>query len=519
MATASAFAVDPIFHTSDRCMACHNGLVDSSGKDISIGANWRGSLMAHSARDPYWQAAVRREITDHPEARQVIEDKCASCHMPMARFMLKTNGNQGNVFTHLPLASARSPMDALANDGVSCTMCHQITQEKLGTKESFTAGFVVDSQTPFGERSVFGPYDVDAGRTRVMQSSAQFVPTTSKHLQNPAFCASCHTLYTHALDSAGNEVGELPEQVPYLEWKHSAYRQSRTCQSCHMPTLAKSTPITSVLGQPREGFSQHVFRGGNFLLPKIFIRHRIELGVAALPADLAKTANETTAHLQSKSAIIMIQPSKISDDRLQAEVSVKNLAGHKLPSAYPSRRVWLNLTIRDRVGRVIFSSGKLNPDGSIEGNDNDTDSTRFEPHYTVIENPGQVQIYEAIMEDHQGKVTTGLLYGVNYGKDNRLLPVGFEKQTAPRDIAVQGKAVTDANFNDQGDSILYSLVVDKSRSPFTVEAKLYYQPIGYRWAKNLQTYDTAETQRFVRYFDGLAPESAVVLAQVQKIVE
>ena len=49
------------FRTSDRCVACHNELKTSSGEDISIGYQWRASIMANSARDPYWQGSVRRE--------------------------------------------------------------------------------------------------------------------------------------------------------------------------------------------------------------------------------------------------------------------------------------------------------------------------------------------------------------------------------------------------------------------------------------------------------------------------
>ncbi len=508
-----------MFHTSDRCMACHNGLVDKSGKDISIGANWRGAMMAQSARDPYWQAGVRREIMDHKSAQEAIEDKCASCHMPMARFTAKAVGTSGAVFQHLPVAPAVTQGDILASDGVSCAMCHQITEEKLGTEESFTAGFVVDMQTPLGQRAVYGPFEIDAGRRRVMQSSAQFIPTTKSHLQDAAFCASCHTLYTHALGPDCEVVGELPEQVPYLEWKHSAYRESRTCQSCHMPVLQEPTAVTSVLGLPREAFSQHVFRGGNFFMPKLFSRYRVELGVEAMPSELTRTMELTEAHLQTKTAQVEIRQAGVRNDRLQVEVSVKNLAGHKLPTAYPSRRVWLELVVRDKDGRMIFTSGKLDKDGSIEGNDNDTDSERFEPHYSVIENPEQVQIYEAIMVDHQGQVTTGLLSGVRYIKDNRLLPEGFDKKTAHEDIAVHGAAAEDTNFNDKGDLILYSIATDKSQSPYHVEVMLRYQPIAYRWAQNLSTYKAMETERFVGYYNEMAHESIVILAQDQKILE
>jgi hypothetical protein len=52
---------DRTFQTSDRCIACHNGLSTPSGQDVSIGFAWRASIMANSSREPYWQASVRRE--------------------------------------------------------------------------------------------------------------------------------------------------------------------------------------------------------------------------------------------------------------------------------------------------------------------------------------------------------------------------------------------------------------------------------------------------------------------------
>src|SRR6476659_8324321 len=71
--------VKPDFQTSDRCLACHNGLQSPSGEDVSIGFAWRASIMANSSRDPYWQASVRRESIDHPESQASIEDECSVC--------------------------------------------------------------------------------------------------------------------------------------------------------------------------------------------------------------------------------------------------------------------------------------------------------------------------------------------------------------------------------------------------------------------------------------------------------
>ncbi|MGH7696967.1 MAG: hypothetical protein ACRENH_18390, partial [Gemmatimonadaceae bacterium] len=85
-AAAHATLAPRLFETSHGCVACHNGLTTSSGENVSIGSSWRGSMMANSARDPYWQASVRREVLDHPERAKQIEDECSTCHMPMMRY-------------------------------------------------------------------------------------------------------------------------------------------------------------------------------------------------------------------------------------------------------------------------------------------------------------------------------------------------------------------------------------------------------------------------------------------------
>src|SRR5947208_6980096 len=84
-----------LFQTSDRCFACHNSLSTSAGEDISIGFAWRPTMMANSARDPYWQAGVRRESIDHPESRTAVEADCSKWHMPMARYQSKFDGHEG----------------------------------------------------------------------------------------------------------------------------------------------------------------------------------------------------------------------------------------------------------------------------------------------------------------------------------------------------------------------------------------------------------------------------------------
>jgi hypothetical protein len=505
----------PSFQTSDRCLACHNGILTPSGEDVSIGFAWRSSMMGNSSRDPYWQGSVRRESIDHPESQAAIEDECSVCHMPITRFEAKLEGRKGEVFSHLPFDQDKKE-NAKAEDGVSCSVCHQISKDKLGTPESFNGGFVVNPPMSKGEHPEYGPFAIDAGRQRIMHtSSAGFRPTEDAHIRDSALCGTCHTLKTKALGPGGKEIGSLPEQMPYQEWLHSDYPNRSSCQSCHMPEVHGQVPISAVLGVPRDGAHRHTFVAANFFMLRMLNLYRKDLSVAALPTEMTAASERTVAFLQSETGRVSIPSIDMVSGRLQVRVLVENLSGHKLPTAYPSRRAWLHVLVRDGKDNKIFESGALHADGSIEGNDNDADPARFEPHYLEITKSDQVQIYEPILKDAGGHVTTGLLAAVGYLKDNRLLPSGFKKETAEPDIAVVGDAADDPNFTDAGDQVQYSVSTGDAQGPLRVEVELWYQPIGFRWAHNLSSYKAAEPQRFVGYYDSMGSATAVVLARAE----
>lgn len=284
-----------------------------------------------------------------------------------------------------------------------------------------------------------------------------------------------------------------------------------------MPEVQEQVQISSVLGLPRTGMHQHVFVGGNFLMQQMLNRYRDELSVAALPQELTAASQGTLRFLQSQSARVELSDILVSGGRLQAEVMVRNLSGHKLPTAFPSRRAWLHFSVQDRDGHTVFESGALKPDGSIVGNDNDADPLLFEPHYRQITEAGQVQIYESILKDEEGHVTTGLLAATGYLKDNRLIPTGFDKSSAEKDIAVVGDAAEDPKFSAGQDAVSYSVPVSGTEGPFHIAVELLYQPIGFRWAHNLEPYTAMEPQRFVRYYDSMSNAASTVLARTEAV--
>jgi len=436
--------------------------------------------------------------------------------MPMLQKVSKAAGKKTDVFAHLPINKKDdSELHKLAADGVSCTVCHQISDEGLGTRDNFNANFTLRPTPPDGNRVIFGPYQIDAGRKTIMRSATGFQQMKATHIQQSELCATCHTLYTEVLTPDGQVAGSFPEQMNFQEWQHSSYSQgeaAQSCQACHMPEVKEKTRIASVLGDVREGLHRHLFVGGNAFVVRMLNRYRRDLGVTALSSELEATAKATIRQLQEDTATVSIARSELAAGKLTVDVDVKNLAGHKFPTGYPARRTWLHFTVRDGDGRAVFESGAVTDTGLIRGNDNDADPLKYEPHYDEITSPDQVQIYEPILGDASNMPTTGLLFATHYLKDNRLLPRGFDKTTADKDIGVYGSAMQDSNFTGDGDRVRYTVDVPARGGPFRVDVQLMYQSIGFRWAHNLEKYDAFEPKRFVEYYNALAPESAVTVA-------
>lgn len=499
---------ETLFSHSDNCVACHNNLSSSSGEDVSLGTAWRSTMMANAARDPYFYASVRRETMDHPTRSAEIQDDCATCHVPIAKQAARAAGRLATV-----LGPSATDLSDITRDGVSCTVCHQIASDGLGSPTSFNGNFAMRPARPDGVRDVFGPFDVDTGRHTIMRSVTGFEQVESPHVRQSELCASCHTLITEAYDRDGRVAGSLHEQMNYQEWRHSDfYNEGRSCQTCHMPRAEGPLRVASVLGAERDGLSRHTFVGGNAFMLRLLNQYREELGVDAPPETLEATARLTEQQLRSETAIVEIAAPSRSGDTVEFNVLVRSLAGHKFPTGYPSRRAWLHVTVSDDKGQIVFASGVVSRTGAISGNASDHDPLTFEPHYDLIDRPDKVQVYESILGDTESRPTTGLLSAVKYLKDNRILPRGFDKQTAATEIAVVGNAGTDESFTGGSDRVRYRIRMDEGRRLGRIAVELLYQPIAYRWAQNLSDYAAPEPTRFLQLFGSLAQTVSTVVA-------
>jgi hypothetical protein len=505
------------FSGSGICAMCHSQLKDGADNDVSNDAHWRSTMMANAAKDPFWQAKISSEVARNPDVKSIIEDKCSRCHTGMARYQAKTDGSTVEVLA-TGFLDPTHYLHEPAMDGVSCTLCHQIKPDGLGTPDSFTGKYVIDTTTFPPNRLIFGPYENPFGNP--MQQASGFLPVVAyadqPHLQSSEHCGSCHTLYTPALDSGGQYVGEFPEQTTYLEWEHSSFLE--TCQDCHLPDAVGSVVISNRPPRlaARTPFGQHHFVGGNSFMLNMLKLYAPDLGLTADAVHFDDTILRTMTQLEQDTATVTIFDTVRSGDLLTVTVDVENAAGHKLPSGLPSRRAWLHLLVTNPGGTVVFESGRPTGDGGIEGNDAenpDPASLPYEPHYDeAIISPDQVQIYEPIMLNTDGEVTYTLLRAFSYAKDNRLLPSGFEKYGAPEDIAVWGSAFADDDFQGGSDRVVYEIDISGFNGPLDVSVELLYQTVSNTFVDDLANTDTDLVAQFMAMYNP-ADNVPVVLAQ------
>jgi hypothetical protein len=92
-----------------------------------------------------------------------------------------------------------------------------------------------------------------------------------------------------------------------------------------------------------------------------------------------------------------------TDDTAFFSVRLENRAGHRFPSGYPSRRAFVEFVVRMQMGDTVFASGTIDGTYEVVG-----PRCHYEPHYDVIRRTGQVQIYELVMGDVNGRSTTVL---------------------------------------------------------------------------------------------------------------
>jgi hypothetical protein len=270
---------------------------------------------------------------------------------------------------------------------------------------------------------------------------------------------------------------------------------------------------------PKFPFALHELAGANVTMLKMLKENRVKLGIKAEAEHFDSTIAATLRMLQQKSVDMTLEAGDLNGDSAKFVVTLKNKAGHKFPSGYPSRRAWIEFEITGENGETLFHSGKLNPDYRIVGED-----PNFEPHYNYIGDPNQVQIYEMTPGDVNGEFTNVLERGHRPIKDNRLTPRGFSIADPVYDTTeIIGSALNDPNFNrfDNGsegsgsDALLYSIPLNGYAGLVSVKARIWYQSLPPKWIDPIFDWSAPEIDSFKTMY--LAADKSPVLVAEQKL--
>ncbi|MFN3874880.1 MAG: hypothetical protein ACK4L7_03085 [Flavobacteriales bacterium] len=483
------------FTTAGRCAGCHGrdllgqASIDGQGRDVNVVDDWRSTMMANSARDPFFRAKMAHESLVNPAHAGALQNKCLGCHAPLGM-------HEERLLGHAPFTRAHLDTSRLGMDGVSCLSCHMQREASAG---SFFSG-----ELEFDSARVYGPYSDDQINPAIMQFFVRFTPGFGGHIVNSKVCAGCHTLITETADLDGNLTGDrFVEQATYHEWLNSVYGANGThCNTCHMPRindgilLAAEYPFLN----PQSPFGLHHLVGGNEHMLRLLKQNKDTLGIPATDLQFDSTLARTRRMLAHRTLDLALMLSDRTADTAYFSLRLENKAGHRFPSGYPSRRAFIEFVVLTAAGDTVFKSGVLNSADEVEGRD-----APFEPHHDVITSPEQVQIYELVMGDVNGNATTVLERARDPIKDNRLAPLGFSSAHPAYDTTrVAGVPSSDLDFNrdafgEEGtgaDVVRYHVPISGVPEALRAYARVWYQPVPPAWNQEMFAHAHPEIDAF-----------------------
>ncbi|MEQ8836875.1 MAG: hypothetical protein RID07_08730, partial [Lacipirellulaceae bacterium] len=293
------------FVTSNQCMSCHAGLTEpfgptmffpsgesaeygAAGADLSPYGEWRWTPMGLAGRDPIFFAQLESEIEfikddfpDDPvkvkEHVDALVETCLTCHGAMGKHQYRADhGSEAEPFgTDKVLSKSTDPhatgkddwrYGALARDGISCTICHQMEPREQPADdhrhylEYFLETSITGNINVGNANELHGPFEDKEIAPYSMNHALGFKPKHNPYIQSSQMCGTCHVVNLPIIDeqyAEGEATDELVaaehnplfkkyhhhvEQATYLEWLNSEFEnefdtenpKAKSCQDCHM---------------------------------------------------------------------------------------------------------------------------------------------------------------------------------------------------------------------------------------------------------------------------------------------
>ncbi len=387
------------FPSANTCAPCHPGHF----------REWSVSPHAYSQMSPVFNAFHGAVVL---LTNGTNGDFCIRCHSPVGM-------NLGE-----PLFVSNMDRHPTSREGVTCIACHRVNQAygKLSGRLAIVEGDLFEPvYGPKGgeelkrviESGEFGVNAVRGKAGRAIHATAE----SFFYLTTPGSCSMCHDV---------NLVNGFRLEEAFSEYKHSpSAKKEETCQDCHMGLKPGEVsgyaegPAAEVGGKPTRPRKRtnHMFIGPDYSVihPGLFPHNTEATEMASIREwltfdfeagwgtdafedqkaekyefpdrwrsiddrydardiieDNLKLLDE--AHQERKKVlqaayrlgeieVVKAHPQK----GIVFKVEVRNAtAGHGAPTGFDAERmVFLQVTVTDREGAVVFKSGDLDPNGDV----------------------------------------------------------------------------------------------------------------------------------------------------------
>jgi len=339
-------------------------------------------------------------------------DFCLRCHSPVG-----ANLGESSFASNLD----RHPT---SREGITCVVCHRISKNynKASGRLALVEGGL--TEPVFGPEGNDGVKQVldKPQKYRVVtdpEEPGRKIHTEAKQfaaIKTPTFCGSCHdvTLFNgFRLEEAFSEYRVSP-----------AAQKGITCQDCHMGKIqgkasGYDTGPAAIVGDvptsPRK-LTSHLFSGPDYpvIHPGIFphsqeatafktmrewlqFKHKEGWGTDAFENDVPKNYKFPKAwqsvddrydareilnkqfellEFAKRKRLEVLRNGFLLDEAVTEKADVSGIKfrvrvsngtdGHNVPTGFTGERlVWLDVTVRDRDGTVVFRSGDRDPNGDV----------------------------------------------------------------------------------------------------------------------------------------------------------
>ncbi len=341
------------FIPASRCVSCHQDTHKA----------WSESLHRNAAREPFY-----RESADILLKTRGIEftRHCESCHTPVALFSGALSKESGKT---------AAPFTEFDNEGVTCTICHSITEARLDGTGSYTirrpALLAREDGSPiygdFSDEQILA--DIPSHKRAMMRPL----------LRQPEFCATCHKVDA---PPTLNQYKNIRGFSAYDEWQQSGASQESVlpfyprndradCRNCHMPKIESANDRAAKQGK----IASHRWLGANTAAPLFYGQiKQAELTEKFLQADVLDVDIFAIKREVTGELIAPLEPAlencfaPLPNEEVTAEVVISNRnAAHSFPPEVRDLyEAWVEFEAIDASGKTIYHSGFLKADGLLD---------------------------------------------------------------------------------------------------------------------------------------------------------